>query len=87
MTNDNFEIRMKYRNEESIYLVNPGGAVHNLPETLANERLKQPGWRKATEEEIQRLMDQGGTQGVKARTRIAKRTAGTPGLNPDDVFN
>ena len=87
MTNDNFEKRMKYRNEKSIYLVNPGGAVHNLPETLANERLQQGGWREATEEEIQRLKDQKGAQGVKPRTRIAKRTAGAPGLDAGDVFN
>lgn len=87
MTNDNFEKRLKNREEKSIYLVNPGGAVHNLPETLANERLQQEGWREATEEEIQQLHDQKGAQGVKTRTRIAKRTAGAPGLNAGDVFH
>ena len=55
MTNDNIEMRMLYKDEPSICLVNPTGTLHYLPETLANIQLLKENWRLATEEEIARL--------------------------------
>jgi len=56
-----------YDDEKSYYLVNPSGTVHNLPETLARERLRQPGWRMATEREIATLFKRKGVQNTKSR--------------------
>lgn len=56
-----------YEDEKSFYLVNPSGTVHNLPETLARERLRLPGWRMATKEEITILFKRKGVQNTKSR--------------------
>ena len=56
-----------YEDEKSFYLVNPGGTVHNMPETLARIRLQQVGWRMATKEEIATLFRRKGLQTTKSR--------------------
>lgn len=39
------------------YLVNPAGAIHDVTRQHARVRLQQVGWRKATESEIRKLLD------------------------------
>lgn len=56
-----------YDGEKSYYLVNPSGTVHNLPETLARERLRIAGWRMATKKEIAALFKRRGIQNTKSR--------------------
>ena len=56
-----------YDDEKSYYLVNPSGTVHNMPATLAKDRLKEVGWRMATKDEIATLFRRKGLQTTKSR--------------------
>lgn len=40
------------------WIVNPRGAIHGVTREHAAERLRQPGWRMATEEEIEQATGQ-----------------------------
>lgn len=51
-----------YEDEVTKYLVNPDGAIHAMPYSLAKARLGVIGWRMATKEEIAKLQKQKGTQ-------------------------
>lgn len=51
-----------YEDEKIYYLVNPKGAIHDVPSTLAKQRLAQIGWRLATKEEIRKLFAKNGSQ-------------------------
>ena len=73
--------------ENSVYIVNPSGTLHSVNKASAEEKLKMPNWRLATEEEIARLNAQNGAQNMKSKTRIAPCLVGDPGRNPEDVFN
>lgn len=42
----------------TFYLVNPAGAIHNVTREHARARLEQLGWRLATEEEIVKYQGQ-----------------------------
>jgi len=48
--------------EKTYYLVNPAGAIHVVSKEHARARLKQPGFRLAEKEEIQKLQEQGFNQ-------------------------
>ena len=43
---------VKQQEEKTVFIVNPGGAVHEVFRVHARERLRSPGWRIATAEEI-----------------------------------
>lgn len=45
-----------------LYVVNPSGAVHDVTEEHARELLRNPGWRVATQAEIDQLAAQHGHQ-------------------------
>jgi hypothetical protein len=47
------------------YLVNPGGAIHEVTYDLAQSRLKRPGYRMATAAEVKELEKRGGNQTSK----------------------
>ncbi len=47
---------------KTYFIVNPSGAVHEVTRAHAEEVLKNPGFRPATNEEIQKLHDQKGDQ-------------------------
>ena len=47
---------------ESVYLTNPGGAVHLVPLEIAREQLRRPGFRRATADEIAELEKRAGYQ-------------------------
>ena len=51
-----------YDEEKSYYLVNPSGAIHQVPDTIARDRLRVAGWRMATKEEISKLFKANGRQ-------------------------
>ena len=51
-----------YEDEVTKYLVNPDGAIHAMPYSLAKLRLAIIGWRMATKEEIAKLHKQKGVQ-------------------------
>ncbi len=57
--------------QENHYIVNPGGAVHQVSREHALERLKLAGWRMATGEEIARYDPENAIQ-------IAGRPFGAP---------
>ena len=65
-----------YEGEKTYYLVNKSGTIHNLPETLARERLQLAGWRVATKEEIAELFRRKGIQNTKSR--ICKKWLAEP---------
>lgn len=65
-----------YDEDKSYYLVNPAGAIHILPHTLATQRLKTAGWRLATKEEIGLYIKAKGRQSTKHM--IAKRWSPEP---------
>jgi len=44
------------------YVVNPAGAIHEVTREIAAHRLRQPGWRKATPDELKALENAGGNQ-------------------------
>jgi len=48
--------------EKSYFIVNPAGAIHKVTREHAENVLKNPGYRPASTEEIQKLHDQGGNQ-------------------------
>lgn len=48
--------------EKGFYIVNPKGAIHVVDEQHARWRLKLPGWRLATEDEIKAYIEAGGNQ-------------------------
>ena len=54
-----------YDDEKCYYLVNPAGAIHQVPETLTKIRLKSAGWRLATKDEIAKLFRNKGVQNTK----------------------
>lgn len=54
-----------------LYVVNPSGAVHDVTEEHARELLRNPGWRVATQAEIDQLAAQHGHQ--EADNPIAAR--------------
>ena len=43
---------VKTQEPRFVFLVNPGGAVHDVTVEHARVRLRRPGWRVATAEEI-----------------------------------
>lgn len=45
-----------------VWLVNPAGALHQVPLEIARERLRTAGYRIATEEEVEELRAQGFNQ-------------------------
>jgi hypothetical protein len=47
------------------FVVNPAGAIHEVPRSLAATRLKQIGYRMATADEVSRLEAAGGNQRAK----------------------
>ncbi len=50
-------------NEEREYwIVNPSGTVHSCDRAHAAERLREPGWRMATAEEVARAKAPGAVQ-------------------------
>jgi len=51
-----------YEEDKTYYIVNPAGAIHDVPASLAKERLKIVGWRLATKEEIRKLFKANGSQ-------------------------
>lgn len=53
--------------EKAYYIVNPSGAVHIVTREHAKGRLRQPGWRMATDKEIKAYKDAGGLQTTKNR--------------------
>ena len=50
------------KEEKTYYIVNPAGAIHQVNEAHAKWRLGIVGWRLATKEEIQKLLDAKGAQ-------------------------
>lgn len=44
--------------EKVYYIVNPAGAIHDVTREIAKMRLKTPGYRMATQEEINKLQAQ-----------------------------
>lgn len=62
------------------FIVNPAGAVHEVDREHAAWRLKQPGYRLATADEVAALERQGGHQ--TSRKPIA--AAYNPTLDDDD---
>ncbi len=70
--------------EKSVYIVNPYGTVHSVSESIANERLKDPDWHLATEEEIKRLQELHGNQTMK--NRVSPSLRGRPGTDAKDAF-
>ncbi len=65
-----------------LYLVNPAGAIHDCTEQHARERLRYPGWRLATEDEVAQLAAQGGMQAAKKP--IGRLTTGGLADDEDD---
>lgn len=47
---------MAAKKEKRFFIVNPKGAVHEVTEAIAKERLGAVGWRMATKEEIERYL-------------------------------
>lgn len=43
---------MAAKKEKRFFIVNPAGAVHEVPEAIAKERLGQVGYRMATKAEV-----------------------------------
>lgn len=41
--------------EKVYYIVNPAGAIHGVSREIAKMRLKQPGYRMASQDEINKL--------------------------------
>ncbi len=54
--------RRAARDQARCWLVNPGGAIHEVTRELAAERLHDPGWRLATDAEVAELKQRGGHQ-------------------------
>lgn len=50
------------KEEKFYYIVNPKGAIHDVSESHARARLKMPGWRLATKDEIADYQEAGGNQ-------------------------
>ncbi len=48
--------------EREYWIVNPSGTVHSCDRAHAAERLREPGWRMATAEEIARAKAPGAVQ-------------------------
>lgn len=45
------------------FIVNPAGAIHEVNQAHAQQRLRQPGWRQATTAEVKELLyARGGNQ-------------------------
>lgn len=44
------------------FIINPAGAIHEVTREHAQERLAQPGYRKATKADVDRLLAAGGNQ-------------------------
>jgi len=48
--------------EKTYWIVNPAGAIHNVTREHAKNRLKTPGFRLASKEEIAKLQEAGFNQ-------------------------
>ena len=48
--------------EKVYYIVNPHGAIHDVSREHARMRLRQPGWRMATQAEVKKLRAAKGLQ-------------------------
>jgi hypothetical protein len=62
------------------YLVNPAGAVHSCTRDHARMRLATVGWRLATDEEIERYLDQ---HEQRHDRPIAERWSPEPDVEPE----
>jgi hypothetical protein len=48
---------------DGVFIVNDGGAIHNVAAAEVERLLEQPGWRLAVDEEIKRWYDRQGLKG------------------------
>ena len=71
--------------EKSVYIVNPHGTIHAVPESIANEQIKRDDWRLATDKETKELQKAKGMQSMKKR--ILPSLRGRPGQDKDHAFN
>ncbi len=55
-------IEQSENEEREYWIVNPSGTVHSCDRAHAAERLREPGWRMATAEEIAKAKEPGAVQ-------------------------
>ena len=53
---------MATRKEKRFFIVNRGGAIHEVTEEHARELLQKPGYRSATKAEVKKLTEAKGNQ-------------------------
>ena len=67
--------------DKNYFIVNPKGAVHEVPYAIARQRLQQVGYRIATKAEIAKLSELGGKQTIG-------KVAGQPHVfDPEEALN